>query len=47
MNMKKKEIDKPILPRTVLILYAHPEPNSWAGIVKERVEDSLYLIWNK
>ena len=44
--MKKREIDKPIPPKTVLILYAHPEPNSWAGIVKERVEDSLYFCRN-
>jgi hypothetical protein len=37
--MKKKEVV--ILPKTALIVYCHPEPLSWTGNVKEKVEEGL------
>lgn len=40
----KKKAEQPILPNTVLVVYAHPEATSWTGLVKDRVEDTLYSV---
>lgn len=39
--MKKKTKEEAEMPKTVLIVYAHPEENSWTGIIKDSVKETL------
>ena len=41
-GMKKKTKEETEMPKTVLIVYAHPEANSWTGIIKDSVVETLY-----